>query len=73
MGSRPRAPDTRAQQQAAKEQSDELKRQQEEARVAKEALALKNTEELKGTRRRGRGRSSLITTSEKGLAESNKL
>lgn len=73
MGSRPKAPDTSAQIRAASEQSAELKRQQEEARVAKEALAQKNTEELKGIRRRGRGRSSLITTSEKGFVEDNKL
>lgn len=73
MGSRPKAPDNSAQIRAAEEQSAELKRQQEEARMAKEALAQKNTDELKAMRRRGRGRISLITTSEKGFVESNKL
>jgi|DEB0MinimDraft_10_1074344.scaffolds.fasta_scaffold186791_2 hypothetical protein len=73
MGSRPKAPDNSAQIRAAEEQSAELKRQQEEARMAKEALAQKNTDELKGIRRRGRGRASLITTSEKGFTENNKL
>lgn len=73
MGERPKAPDNSAQIRAAEEQSAELKRQQEEARLAKEALAQKNTDELKAVRRRGRGRASLITTSEKGFVESNKL
>lgn len=73
MGSKPKAPDNSAQIRAAEEQSAELKRQQEEARMAKEALAQKNTDELKAMRRRGRGRTSLITTSEKGFVESNKL
>ena len=73
MGSKPKAPDNSAQIRAAEEQSAELKRQQEEARMAKEALAQKNTDELKAMRRRGRGRASLITTSEKGFVESNKL
>lgn len=62
-----------AQNRAAQEQSEELKRQQEEAKAAKEALAMKNTDELRGIRRRGRGRASLITTSEKGLTENNQL
>lgn len=73
MGGSPRAPDNSAQVRAAQEQSAELKRQQEEAKAAKEALARKNTDELKGIRRRGRGRTSLITTSEKGFTENNKL
>lgn len=73
MGSKPKAPDMSAQKRAAEEQSLELQRQQEEARLAKESLAKKNTEELKGLRRRGRGRASLITTSEKGLTENNTL
>jgi len=72
MGSKPKAPDMSAQNRAAQEQSEELKRQQEEARIAKEALAAKNTDELRGLRRRGRGRASLITTSEKGT-ENNTL
>lgn len=72
MGSRAKTPDMSAQNRAAQEQSDELKRQQEEARVAKEALAAKNTDELRVLRRRGRGRASLITTSEKGT-ENNTL
>lgn len=72
MGSKPKAPDMSAQNRAAQEQSEELKRQQEETRIAKEALAAKNTDELRGLRRRGRGRASLITTSEKGT-ENNQL
>ena len=72
MGSKPKAPDMSAQNRAAQEQSEELKRQQEEARIAKEALAAKNTDELRGLRRRGRGRASLITTSEKST-ENNTL
>ena len=72
MGSKPKAPDMSAQNRAAQEQSEELKGQQEEARIAKEALAAKNTDELRGLRRRSRGRASLITTSEKGT-ENNSL
>lgn len=72
MGSKPKAPDMSAQNRAAQEQSDALKKQQEETRIAKEALASKNTDELRAIRRRGRGRASLITTSEKGT-ESNRL
>jgi len=68
MGSTPKAPDMTAQNKAAAEQSAELKKQQEEARIVKETLATKNTDELKAIRRRNRGRSSLITTSEKGLS-----
>jgi len=45
MGSRPKAPDNSAQIRAAEEQSAELKRQQEEARMAKEALAQKDSAE----------------------------
>ena len=73
MGSRPRAPDQSAQIRAANAQSAELKRQQDEAQLAKEQLAKKNTDELKNIRRKGVGRTSLITTSERGLTESNKL
>jgi len=73
MGSQPEAPDTSKQDKLIAEQSAALKKEQEEAKRAKEALASKSTEELKGIRRRGRGRASLITTSEKGFAENNKL
>lgn len=70
---RPKAPNNSAQIAAAQQQSAELERQRQEAEAAKEALAQKNTEELKGQRRRGKGRSALITTSEKGFTESNQL
>jgi hypothetical protein len=73
MGSRPKAPDTGPQIAAAKAQTDELARQQAELTKEKESIALKNTEELKGTRRRQGGRALLINTSEKGFTESNAL
>ncbi len=73
MGSKPKAPDNSAQIRASQEQSAELKRQQEEARLAKEALAKENTEELMAIRRRSRGRASLISTTERGVRENNGL
>ena len=74
MGSHPKAPDQSAQIAAAEAQTAELKRQQAELDVSKNAVALKNTNDLKGIRRKQGGRASLITTSEQGvLTESNKL
>lgn len=72
MGSSPSAPDMSAQNRLADEQAEKLKKEQEDARIAKEALAKKNTDELRAIRKRGRGRASLIKTSERGV-ENNSL
>lgn len=72
-GSRPSIPDTSAQQENIRLQNEQLKKAQEDARLAKENLAQENTESIKSIRRRQKGRSSLITTSERGFKENNKL
>ena len=67
MGSKPKTPDMSAQNRAAQKQTEVLEKEEIEAKRNKETLALENTEKLRSTRRRGQGRSSLITTSETGV------
>ena len=67
MGSKPKAPDMSAQNRAAEKQTETLEKEEAEAKRNKETLAMENTEKLRSTRRRGQGRSSLITTSETGV------
>jgi hypothetical protein len=58
---------------AANAQQEELQRQQAELKASQEAEAQKNTESLKGIRRRQSGRALLINTGEQGLTEANNL
>jgi hypothetical protein len=73
MGSKPKAPDNSAQIRAAEDQRVALEKQNADLKAASEATALKNTENLKGQRRRQGGRAILINTSETGLTENNNL
>ena len=73
MGSRPKGPDMSSQVRAANEQTAIVNRQAAEQKAAAEALAMKNTDKLTSARRGNAGRRSLISTSEKGLNESNAL
>lgn len=67
MGRSPKTPDMSAQNRAAEKQTEALEKEETEVKRNKETLALENTEKLRSTRRRGQGRSSLITTSETGV------
>jgi len=67
MGRKPKAPDMSAQNRAAEKQTEALEKEETEVKRNKDTLALENTEKLRSIRRRGQGRSSLITTSETGV------
>lgn len=62
MGSKPKAPDNSA-------QIKELERQRKEAQNAADQFAQENLDEANARRRRKRGRSLLIATSEFGVKD----
>lgn len=59
MGSKPKAPDTSAQNEAARQQIAEANRQRAEMELKQQQTAMDNTEKLKAIRRRSTGRSIL--------------
>lgn len=52
-------------------QKAELEEKEAEIKAEKEQVAIENTEKLRNRRRRGRGRATLIATSERGIPNSN--
>lgn len=53
------------------EQKAELEKKEAEVKAEKERVAIENTEKLRNRRRKGRGRATLIATSERGITNSN--
>lgn len=73
FGRRAPAPDFSKQREEIKKQQEEVEKQREEVVEQKNQLAKKATSDVKSLRRRSRGRAALITTSEQGFIENNKL